>query len=164
MGTGWYNSDRTPTTTGSDCNNCVGAQWTGTNTTLTTYSYGLATLDTETNVIFRIAFIADEGVNQLGVKVDDFVINGVLSAENFEANQIAVYPNPSNGIFNIAFGNLNPNKIEVYDISGKLILQKNQLEVSNNQTNIDLSNTSDGVYFVKISTENNTITKRIIKN
>ena len=60
---------------------------------------------------------------------------------------------------------LNPNKIEVYDISGKLILQKNGLEVSgNNQTNIDLSNTSTGVYFVKISTENNTITKRIIKN
>lgn len=164
MGTGWYNSNRTPTTTGSDCNNCVGAQWTGTNTTFNTYSYGLATLDTETNVIFRIVFIADEGVNQLGVKVDDFVINGVLSVQNFEANQIAVFPNPSNGIFNISFGNLNPIKIDVYDISGKLILQKNQLEISNNQTNIDLSNVSDGLYFVKISTENNTITKRIIKN
>jgi hypothetical protein len=164
MGTGWYNSNRTPQTSGTDCNNCVGAQWTGTDTAFNTYSYGLNALNTETNIIFRIAFIADEGTNQLGVKVDDFVINGVLSAASFEANQIAVFPNPSNGIFNIAFGNLNPNKIEVYDISGKLIFQKNQLVVSNNQTNIDLSNTSNGVYFVKISTENNTITKRIIKN
>jgi hypothetical protein len=164
MGTGWYNSDRTPTTTGTDCNDCVGAQWTGTNTTFNTYSYGLSAIGSETNVIFRIVFIADGSVNQLGVKVDDFVINGVLSAQSFEANQIAVFPNPSKGIFNISFGNLNPNKIEVYDISGKLILQKNSLEVTNNQANIDLSNTSDGVYFVKISTENNTITKRIIKN
>lgn len=164
MGTGWYNSNRTPQTSGTDCNNCVGAQWTGTNTTFNTYSYGLTSIGSETNVIFRIVFIADEGVNQLGVKVDDFVINGVLSAQSFEANQVAIYPNPSNGIFNIGFGNLNPNKIEVYDISGKLILQKNSLELTNNQTNIDLSNTSNGVYFVKISTENNTITKRIIKN
>jgi hypothetical protein len=164
MGTGWYNSNRTPQTSGTDCNNCVGAQWTGTNTAFNTYSYGLTSIGSETNVIFRITFISDQGANQLGVKVDDFVINGVLSASSFEANQVAIYPNPSNGIFNIGFGNLSPNKIEVYDISGKLILQKNSLEVTNNQTNIDLSYTSTGVYFVKISTENNTITKRIVKN
>ncbi len=164
MGTGWYNSDRTPQTSGTDCDNCVGAQWTGTNTTFTTKLCSLEALNSETNVIFRIVFISDGSVNQLGVKVDDFVINGILSAESFEANQITVFPNPSIGIFNIAFGNLNPNKIEVYDISGKLIMQKNKLDMNNNQTNIDLSNTSNGVYFVKISTENNTITKRIIKN
>lgn len=164
MGTGWYNSNRTPLTSGTDCNNCVGAQWTGTDTAFNTYSYGLASIGSQTNVIFRIAFITDEAVNQLGVKIDDFVINGVLSAASFEANQVAIYPNPSNGIFNIGFGNLNPNKIEVYDISGKLILQKNTLELVDKETNIDLSNTSNGVYFVKISTENNTITKRIIKN
>ena len=165
MGAGWYNSNRTPQTTGSDCNDCVGAQWTGTNTTFNTYSYGLSALNTQTNIIFRVVFIADGGVNKLGIKLDDFVISGVLSASAFEANQIAVFPNPSTGIFNIAFGNLNPNKIEVYDITGKLIMKKDSLEVSGiNQTNIDLSNTSNGVYFVKISTENNTITKRIIKN
>jgi len=164
MGTGWYNSNRTPLTSGTDCDNCVGAQWTGTNTTFNTYSYGLTALNAETNIIFRIVFHSDGSVNQLGIKVDDFVINGVLSADSFETNQIAVFPNPSKGIFNIAFGNLDPNKIEVYDITGKLILEKNKLEVSDNQTNIDLSNASNGVYFVKISTENNTITKRVIKN
>lgn len=164
MNTGWYNSDRTSSTSGTDCFNCVGAQWTGTNTAFNTYSYDLSTLNAQTNVIFRIVFQSDESVTQLGIKVDDFVINGVLSAESFEANQIAVFPNPSSGIFNIALGNLTANSIEVYDISGKLILQKNQLEINNNQTNIDLSTTSNGVYFVKISTENNTITKRIIKN
>ena len=164
MGTGWYNSNRTPLTTGNDCNECVGAQWTGTNTTFSTKSYSLAALTAQTNVIFRIVFIADASVNQLGVKIDDFVISGVLSAESFEDKQIAVFPNPSEGIFNITFGNLIPNKIEVYDISGKLIQQKNSLELTNNQTYIDLSNTSNGFYFVKIVTDSNTITKRIIKN
>lgn len=162
-GPNWYNSNRTPLTSGTDCNNCVGAQWTGTNTSFNTYSYSLSALNTETNIIFRIVFHTDESVNQLGIKLDDFVINGVLSNESFEANQIAIFPNPSSGIFNIAFGNLNPKQIEVYDISGKIIKQKNQFE-GNSQTNIDLSNASNGVYFIKISTENNTFTKRIIKN
>lgn len=164
MGTNWYNSDRTPTTSGADCFNCVGAQWTGTNTTFNTYSYGLSAIGSETNVIFRIVFVADTSVNKLGVKVDDFVINGVLSAQSFQANQVVVFPNPSKGIFNMAFGNLNPNKIEVYDISGKLILLTNNTEIANNQATIDLSKSSNGIYFIKITTENTTFTKRIIKN
>ncbi|NHM02781.1 T9SS type A sorting domain-containing protein [Flavobacterium difficile] len=163
MAPNWYNSDRTPLTSGSDCNNCVGAQWTGTNTTFSTYSYPLTALNSETNIIFRIVFHSDQSVTQLGVKVDDFVISGVLSAESFETNQVAVFPNPSNGIFTIDFGDLSPEKIEIYDISGKLIQIKNQFEASN-QTKIDLSAGATGIYFVKISTENNTITKRIIKN
>ncbi len=163
-GAGWYNSNRTPQTTGADCNNCPGGQWTGVNTTMTTYTYPLSAFNTQSNIIFRIVFHSDDAVQDLGAKIDDFVINGVLSAESFEENQIAVFPNPSEGIFNITFGNLIPNKMEVYDISGKLIQQKNGIELINNQTYIDLSTTSNGFYFVKITTENNTITKRIIKN
>ena len=45
QGTNWYNSNRTPQTSGSDCYNCVGAQWTGTDTTLRTYNYSLASLE-----------------------------------------------------------------------------------------------------------------------
>lgn len=163
-GAGWYNSNRTPQTTGADCTNCPGGQWTGVNTTMTTYTYPLSAFSTQSNIIFRVVFHSDDAVQDLGVKIDDFVINGVLSAESFEENQIAVFPNPSEGIFNITFGNLIPNKMEVYDISGKLIQQKNGMELINNQSYIDLSNTSNGFYFVKITTENNTITKRIIKN
>jgi len=162
MGSGWYNSDRTPATSGTDCNNCVGAQWTGVNTTLTTYNYPLNALNSETNVIFRIVFHSDESVTMLGAKVDDFVITGTLTSENFESNQLDIYPNPSHGLFNVSFGNLNPNKIEVYDLTGKLILSK--FDSLQNQTTIDLSQASDGVYFVKISTDSNHYVKRIIKN
>jgi hypothetical protein len=162
-GSGWYNSNRTPQTSGSDCNNCPGGQWTGANTTLTTYTYPLSALNTQSNVIFRIVFHSDEGTVDLGAKVDDFVINGVLSTDSFEMNQIEIYPNPSNGIFNLNLKNIEANTIEIYDVSGKLI-EKMDVKSISQLTQIDLSNASNGIYFVKISTENNTITKRIIKN
>lgn len=163
MGTNWYNSDRTPTTTGNDCSNCPGAQWTGTDTALKTYSYPLNELNTETNVIFRIVFHTDEGTNKLGVNIDDFVINGTLSTENFELNNVTVYPNPSNGIFNIALGNIEPSAIAVYDVTGKIIWSKAALQNATTETSIDLSNAQTGIYFVKITADNQSIVKRIIK-
>jgi len=163
MGSTWYNSDRTPSTTGEDCYNCLGAQWTGSNTTLTTYSYPLNSLNSETNIIFRIVFHSDEYVTKEGVNIDDFVISGTLSSENFELNNVFVYPNPSKGMFNISLGNLQPTGIEVYDLTGKKVYAKKEITISNFETKIDLSNVTQGIYFVKIIDNNQSTVKRIIK-
>ncbi len=82
----WYNSDRTNESSGTDddCQNCPGAQWTGTNATLTEYAYdftanaalGETDLTNETNIIFRIVFHSDPSVNQEGVIIDDLVVEG----------------------------------------------------------------------------------------
>ena len=162
MGANWYNSNRTNASSGgTDCYNCPGAQWTGTDLTLKTYTYPLASLGAPSNVIFRIVFHSDESVNQLGVNVDDFLISGVLANESFELNNISVYPNPSNGLVTISYGTLEPNQIQVYDISGKLILTKENLNVS--ESNIDLSTATQGIYFIKISSENQSVVKRLVK-
>lgn len=163
MGAGWYNSNRTQATTGSDCYNCPGAQWTGTNTTLTTYTYPLNALNSETNVIFRIVFHSDESANQLGVNIDDFVINGTLSNQNFELQNIVLYPNPSKGIFNIALGTIEPSAIDVYDVTGKIVWSKKDFAISNAEVSLDLSAVAQGIYFVKISADNQSTVKRIIK-
>jgi len=76
----WYNSSRIAgdgLATPENCFNCVGGQWTGTNTTMTEYSYDLAALASETNVIFRIVFHSDQSVNEEGVVIDDFVVDGI---------------------------------------------------------------------------------------
>lgn len=163
MGAGWYNSNRTQATTGNDCFNCPGAQWTGTNTTLTTYTYPLNALNSQTNVIFRIVFHSDDSANQLGVNIDDFVINGTLSNQNFELQNIVLYPNPSKGIFNIALGTIEPTEIDVYDLTGKIVWSKKDFAIINEEVSLDLSSVAQGIYFVKISADNQSTVKRIIK-
>lgn len=164
QGANWYNSNRTSATTGSDCFNCPGAQWTGTDTTLKSYFYPLNALNSQTNVIFRIVFHSDEAVNQLGVIIDDFVIEGTLATQNFELNNIAVYPNPSAGIFNIALGTFTPETITVYDLSGKVILTEENVTISDSNYSLNLSNVATGIYFVKIASEDQSVVKRILKN
>lgn len=163
MGTTWYNSNRTAATAGNDCYNCPGAQWTGTNTTVTNYTYPLNAFSTASNIIFRIVFHSDEAENKLGVNIDNFVINGTLSNQNFALENVMVYPNPSKGIFNISLGNVKPTAIDVYDLTGKIILSKSAFQSSNIETSIDLSNAATGIYFVKISADNQSTVKRIIK-
>ncbi|MBC2837699.1 thrombospondin type 3 repeat-containing protein [Robiginitalea sp. SC105] len=82
----WYTSDRTNESSGEadDCQNCPGAQWTGTNAELTEYAYdfvlnaalGERDLTGEPNIQFRIVFHSDPLVTQEGAVVDDLVVSG----------------------------------------------------------------------------------------
>jgi len=82
----WYNSARTNESSGSDddCQLCPGAQWTGTNSEMTKYTYdfvlnaasGETDLTNESNVQFAIIFASDFFVNQEGIIIDDIVMEG----------------------------------------------------------------------------------------
>jgi hypothetical protein len=163
QGANWYNSNRTAQTSGNDCNNCVGAQWTGTDTTVKNYFYSLAALGTETNVIFRIVFQSDDSVNAQGATVDNFLIGGTLATENFDLNTISIYPNPSTGIYTVYSNTTSLDKIEVYDIMGKIIETKTNIQINGNSSTLNLSHISSGIYFVKITSNNQSTVKRIIK-
>ncbi len=88
----WYNSDRTNASSGADndCQNCPGAQWNGTNATLTKYTYDFAInaglgetdLTNETNIQFGIIFVSDQSVVQEGVIVDDLIMEGFEDDED----------------------------------------------------------------------------------
>lgn len=88
----WYTSDRTNESSGAadDCQNCPGAQWTGTNATLTEYAYdfvanaalGEPDLTRETDVVFRIVFHSDPLENEEGVVIDDLSLTGFEDDED----------------------------------------------------------------------------------
>ncbi len=82
------------------------------------------------------------------------------SVENIEEFQINIYPNPSNSHIIITFSELEVSKIEILDISGKLVALKEDV-VSGNP--IGVSNLSNGIYFMRIYNANSLLTtKKII--
>jgi hypothetical protein len=166
QGPNWYNSDRTNASSGvtNDCQNCPGAQWTGSVPALTEYSYPLNSLVGQTNVVFRIVFHSDELESQLGVTIDDFVVQGALSNEEFEFKNTLVYPNPTKGLLNIASADRAIDKIEIFDVSGKKVIASVPFSKSKGETVIDINNLSNGFYFLQITSENKSVFKRIIKN
>jgi uncharacterized delta-60 repeat protein len=70
----------------------------------------------------------------------------------------SVYPNPSSGIFTIE--NLSNNsEMEIYNSLGQKIFQS---EIENPKSEIDLSDQTNGIYFVKVKTGKEIFTEKII--
>jgi hypothetical protein len=77
-----------------------------------------------------------------------------------KSSLMTIYPNPSNGKFTITINDIESSVyMEVYDLLGKLILNK---EFSRTTT-LDFSNKESGIYLVKIISEQGFETKKIIK-
>jgi len=88
------------------------------------------------------------------------ITGAVLSTASYtQVGNFTVYPNPSNGIFNIEA--LTNATITVFDMVGKQV--STQKETIGTAT-VNLSSFTAGVYFAKITTENNqTQTVKLIK-
>ena len=71
---------------------------------------------------------------------------------------VSVYPNPSEGIVTVTNTNNEDNLIEVYTVSGKVVLTKE----ASSTTSINLGAKGSGVYIVKVSNANGSAVKRIV--
>jgi hypothetical protein len=90
--------------------------------------------------------------------------NRPLSVKNME-NGFSIFPNPTNGNFNISFANTNTGKTSIKVISalGQEVYNETFVQ-TNEKHNVDLSKCENGIYLVQITTNNNLVTKRIVKN
>ena len=80
-------------------------------------------------------------------------------AEHSMQNMVQLYPNPTNGIFNIKSQQEKIIKIAIYDVQGKLVLS-NYVENSD-EVMINLSENNKGIYNVVVETEKGSINKRV---
>jgi hypothetical protein len=86
--------------------------------------------------------------------------------ENSAFNSINIYPNPSEDIFNIELQDdyLGETKITLVDELGRIVYTESINKTKGIlSSRIDLSNKSNGVYFLKINSDKKTTTKRIVK-
>ncbi len=88
--------------------------------------------------------------------------SGIVSNPSLE-NTFSIYPNPAKDILNINASNSNEfTKVAIYDISGTLVKTHS---FSGNITNstINISDLRQGIYFVRISRQNNAQVYKLIK-
>ncbi|MFD1062377.1 T9SS type A sorting domain-containing protein [Winogradskyella litorisediminis] len=133
-------------------------------TTFSSLSDFVAQLTNVTNNWMTEDGSGDNGMNGTGVEYPGSLPSGFpLSVNDFElVEALKIYPNPSNsGSFTISNSRFNILDIKVFDINGR-ILQNLSYDSSNQNITLDLSLPS-GIYMVQISSTNNkTITKKVI--
>ena len=80
--------------------------------------------------------------------------------ENPNELAVAISPNPSNGIFKINLTDVIENEFEisVQDLSGKTIYND---FINGKEATLNLTEQISGIYFVKIISNNRSVTKRV---
>ncbi len=104
------------------------------------------------------------------VSNNNFTISTSVGLSQLSKNNpvgLSVWPNPFNNQVNFAVGNLQANantEIKILDVLGKTVYQKNYSNKTELNETLDLSNVSDGVYFINVTNSNNHSVYRIVKN
>ena len=93
--------------------------------------------------------------DQFLIDIDDFTVTAGVGIENHDVNTV-VFPNPAKDVLNIN-STANINRVEVYNMMGQMVGMYN---VNDMNAQINTTNFSNGVYTVKIATENGTTTKK----
>jgi hypothetical protein len=90
-----------------------------------------------------------------------------LTDENTEIKEVSLYPNPVNDEATLNFNLANNSNVEinVHDVSGKIVSSKSltNLNAGNNSTTINCTDLTNGIYYVTVTTNGSTLTKKFVK-
>ncbi len=124
---------------------------------------GTAVVNGPDTVVFKVApiFPGATGTYQLDLKVKRSA-GAAIKPESFDASNIKIFPNPAQNILNIDISNLHEKmeQIILVDMTGKQVFNlvnpgdKTMLE-------IPVSNQAQGMYILKLKTNNGLITTKI---
>ncbi|WP_250436742.1 T9SS type A sorting domain-containing protein [Hanstruepera flava] len=101
-----------------------------------------------------IAFLGN-GNDTLGWYENELIS---LSVEENSVSNISIYPNPTNNILNFRSSFNEPLNLSIYNLLGQVVLSKN----IDNNTALDVSELSSGVYTIRLNNTNEVI--KFIKN
>lgn len=100
--------------------------------------------------------------------VDPGMVTGITTAsEENISNGALIFPNPAQEMFSVDLSLLKPEYLsfELYDVHGKLVelLLRDWVKTKENRFNFSIRDLSKGIYFLKITGQHTTTTKKIIK-
>lgn len=98
-------------------------------------------------------------IGYAGVHLIMNVVGEVLSVNEILSKQVAVYPNPTSGLFTVQIPNdLTIDRVTLVDVAGKQFMVN-----VNGDNSIDIAEFANGVYTLNVQTTEGILVKRIIK-
>lgn len=138
------------------------------NSTWTDVSVSLGSFDDEPNLRIKFRWVAQGQSNNF--YIDDITIAaGPLGMDDLERQlDLSVAPNPTTNATTVTMNLMDDAlvQMEIVDVLGRearTILSKN-MSNGTHKTDVDMSSYAAGVYYLRISVDNNMVVKKIVKN
>ncbi|HBY66403.1 MAG TPA: hypothetical protein DEG69_00690, partial [Flavobacteriaceae bacterium] len=111
-----------------------------------------------------VTLTAEDDNGNIGTCTFELTVESELGVQGADTlGTVQLYPNPANN--QVTIGNPLQNNLKeavIYDLTGRVI-QTINLNGMGAQKTIDVTNLASATYLVRISSENGTITKQLIK-
>ncbi len=148
--------------------------------TFTTADFGKKTIEYNiplpTNLNNKFYLVFNHSVTQLdpanqtaggylgGLLLDKIIlVKSNLSTDNFSDNDFSLSPNPATNFVSISNSKgVSLKNVEITDINGRQVKSFNYNNIS--ETNVDVTDLTSGVYFMKINSDQGSVSKKFIKN
>jgi len=114
---------------------------------------------------FMIANIAADAkiLNTVALEICKMDTVATLAIEDKEFDVFSLYPNPSDGVFNLSLSTSKAVKLELFDIRGRNIYSEKH---SNNSdvfdTTLDFSSLASGIYMLRVDSDSKKAVKKIV--
>lgn len=82
-----------------------------------------------------------------------------VNVKRYLKEQLSVYPNPASGMLSIDVGELESGSLHLYNISGQLQYEK---EINTRLNTLDVSSYAAGTYFLKVSSDKGSYSKKVL--
>jgi Secretion system C-terminal sorting domain/Regulator of chromosome condensation (RCC1) repeat len=94
-------------------------------------------------------------------KIPTLIACPVLANNQFNlTNGFSIYPNPTSSLLNVEMvDGLELSKIQIVDLTGKIVLEQNQ-----NLNILNVENLANGLYIIQMYSENKSFTGKFVKN
>lgn len=86
--------------------------------------------------------------------------NWPVGQEDMVVESMELYPNPAKDLLNVKFNDVQDFTVEISDLLGKIVLK--QTFTSKNRITMDVSSFPEGLYMIRVVTDNKTYLDRII--
>ena len=85
-----------------------------------------------------------------------------INEYNNVLNQLSVFPNPSNGIVNLAYDSPKPVNVEIINLQGQVVRSVNGLASGIRTETIAVSDLAKGLYIVRFSNGENAFSQKLL--
>ena len=124
-----------------------------------TINVGLNVTNSGNNLVYLDVICNSKTMNEINVKSFYGMFNATgVSVNEIQKNDFSLFPNPAKNDFTIKLDNNKDSYLQILDITGKVIYQKNFKK----DLLVETTNFKSGIYFVRIENDNNIITEKII--
>jgi hypothetical protein len=129
--------------------------------TANTNSYTISDLDGNTDYEIQVQADCGDG-NQSDWTASATAHTTNVGISSWMENSVKVFPNPANDVVNVQCTMYNVQlgaDLHVFDVYGKLV---QTVPMTGETTSVNVSNLADGMYFVRVTTEEGAVTKPFV--